>query len=146
MSKLRKRQYLVGRVVATKMKNTVSVLVTRVISHPIYKKSGAYSKTCSWWSWPWRSQGPSRRKDCSWAQFAPWGLAARNPPGNIRSILQKDARVCRVCTWTCSLSSYGTSHYVQECRWFLIPWLLSHWWTRIAWRWIWLPWLRLPLM
>ena len=38
MSKLRKRQYLVGRVVATKMKNTVSVLVTRVISHPIYKK------------------------------------------------------------------------------------------------------------
>tara|TARA_B100000073_G_C23348046_1_gene417661 strand:+ start:14 stop:280 length:267 start_codon:yes stop_codon:yes gene_type:complete len=38
MSKIRKRQNLVGRVVSTKMKNTVSVLVTRVISHPVYKK------------------------------------------------------------------------------------------------------------
>ena len=38
MSKLRKRQNLVGRVVSAKMKNTVSVLVTRVISHPVYKK------------------------------------------------------------------------------------------------------------
>ena len=38
MSRLRKRQNLVGRVVSVKMKNTVSVLVTRVISHPIYKK------------------------------------------------------------------------------------------------------------
>ena len=40
MSKIRKRQNLVGRVVSTKMKNTVSVLVTRVISHPTYKKRG----------------------------------------------------------------------------------------------------------
>ena len=38
MSRLRKRQNLVGRVVSTKMNNTVSVLVTRVISHPVYKK------------------------------------------------------------------------------------------------------------
>ena len=38
MSKRRKRQNLVGKVVSTKMTNTVSVLVTRVISHPIYKK------------------------------------------------------------------------------------------------------------
>ena len=38
MSKSRKRQSLVGRVVSTKMDDTVSVLVTRVISHPIYKK------------------------------------------------------------------------------------------------------------
>ena len=38
MSKIRKRQNLVGRVVSTKMKNTVSVLVKRVISHPVYKK------------------------------------------------------------------------------------------------------------
>ena len=38
MSKLRKRQNLVGRVVSKKMKDTVSVLVTRVIQHPVYKK------------------------------------------------------------------------------------------------------------
>tara|TARA_Y100000590_G_scaffold337717_1_gene384762 strand:- start:1513 stop:1779 length:267 start_codon:yes stop_codon:yes gene_type:complete len=38
MSKLKNRQNLVGRVVSTKMKDTVSVLVTRVIPHPIYKK------------------------------------------------------------------------------------------------------------
>ena len=38
MSRLRKRQNLVGRVVSTKMKDTVSVLVTRVIAHPVYKK------------------------------------------------------------------------------------------------------------
>ena len=38
MSKLRKRQNLIGKVVSTKMNDTVSVLVTRVISHPIYKK------------------------------------------------------------------------------------------------------------
>ena len=38
MSKSRKRQNLVGRVVSAKMTNTVSVLVTRVISHPVYKK------------------------------------------------------------------------------------------------------------
>ena len=38
MSKLRKRQNLIGKVVSTKMNDTVSVLVTRVISHPVYKK------------------------------------------------------------------------------------------------------------
>ena len=38
MSKSRKRQFLVGKVVSAKMKDTVSVLVTRVISHPVYKK------------------------------------------------------------------------------------------------------------
>ena len=38
MSKSRNRQNLVGRVVSTKMKDTVSVLVTRVMPHPIYKK------------------------------------------------------------------------------------------------------------
>ena len=38
MAKSRKRQNLVGRVVSTKMKDTVSVLVTRVMPHPIYKK------------------------------------------------------------------------------------------------------------
>ena len=38
MSKSRKRQNLVGTVVSAKMEGTVSVLVTRVISHPVYKK------------------------------------------------------------------------------------------------------------
>ena len=38
MGRIRKRQNLVGRVVSTKMEDTVSVQVTRVISHPIYKK------------------------------------------------------------------------------------------------------------
>ena len=38
MSKSRKRQFLVGKVVSAKMKDTVRVLVTRVISHPVYKK------------------------------------------------------------------------------------------------------------
>ena len=38
MSNTRKRQSLVGRVVSTKMNNTVNVLVTRVIPHPVYKK------------------------------------------------------------------------------------------------------------
>ena len=38
MSNLRKRQSLVGKVISTKMKDTASVLVTRVISHPVYKK------------------------------------------------------------------------------------------------------------
>ena len=37
-SRTRKRQSLVGMVVSAKMTNTVSVLVTRVISHPVYKK------------------------------------------------------------------------------------------------------------
>ena len=34
----RNRQSLVGKVVSAKMNDTVSVLVTRVISHKIYKK------------------------------------------------------------------------------------------------------------
>tara|TARA_B100000287_G_scaffold240178_1_gene225770 strand:+ start:98 stop:364 length:267 start_codon:yes stop_codon:yes gene_type:complete len=38
MSKTRNRQNLVGKVVSTKMKDTVSLLVTRVIPHPTYKK------------------------------------------------------------------------------------------------------------
>jgi len=38
MSKNIKRQTLVGKVVSSKMDSTVSVLVTRVISHPVYKK------------------------------------------------------------------------------------------------------------
>ena len=38
MTKKNKRQNLVGKVVSTKMDSTASVLVTRVISHPVYKK------------------------------------------------------------------------------------------------------------
>ena len=38
MSKNKKRQKLVGKVVSTKMDDTVNVLVTRVVSHPVYKK------------------------------------------------------------------------------------------------------------
>ena len=38
MSKDKKRQNLIGKVVSTKMDSTVSVLVTRVVSHPVYKK------------------------------------------------------------------------------------------------------------
>ena len=38
MSRNNKRQNLVGKVVSTKMDNTVNVLVTRVVSHPVYKK------------------------------------------------------------------------------------------------------------
>ncbi len=38
MSENKKRQNLIGKVVSTKMDNTASVLVTRVVSHPIYKK------------------------------------------------------------------------------------------------------------
>ena len=38
MSRNIRRQKLVGRVVSTKMDSTVSVLVTRVKSHPVYKK------------------------------------------------------------------------------------------------------------
>lgn len=38
MSKDNKRQNLIGKVVSTKMDSTVSVLVTRVVSHPVYKK------------------------------------------------------------------------------------------------------------
>ena len=38
MSKNNMRQNLIGKVVSTKMDSTVSVLVTRVVSHPVYKK------------------------------------------------------------------------------------------------------------
>ena len=38
MSKYNNRQNLIGKVVSTKMDSTVSVLVTRVVSHPVYKK------------------------------------------------------------------------------------------------------------
>ena len=38
MSNYTKRQNLIGKVVSTKMDSTVSVLVTRVVSHPVYKK------------------------------------------------------------------------------------------------------------
>jgi len=38
MSRNIRRQNLVGKVVSTKMDSTVSVLVTRVTSHPVYKK------------------------------------------------------------------------------------------------------------
>jgi len=38
MSRNIKRQKLIGKVVSTKMDSTVSVLVTRVSSHPVYKK------------------------------------------------------------------------------------------------------------
>ena len=38
MSKKVKRQTVVGKVVSSKMDKTVIVLVTRLISHPIYKK------------------------------------------------------------------------------------------------------------
>jgi len=38
MFKNKKRQNLVGKVVSTKMDKTVCVLVTRVVSHPVYKK------------------------------------------------------------------------------------------------------------
>ena len=34
----RKRQYLVGEVISTKMDSTVNVMVTRQIPHPIYQK------------------------------------------------------------------------------------------------------------
>ena len=32
------KQSLIGRVVSTKMENTVSVEVTRLVAHPVYKK------------------------------------------------------------------------------------------------------------
>ena len=38
MSDRKNKQSLIGKVVSTKMQNTVSVEVTRVIAHPIYKK------------------------------------------------------------------------------------------------------------
>ncbi len=38
MSDMKNKQSLIGKVVSTKMKNTVCVEVARVIAHPIYKK------------------------------------------------------------------------------------------------------------
>ena len=38
MTKIRKRQSLVGEVVSTKMDKTVTVKVVRKIKHPLYKK------------------------------------------------------------------------------------------------------------
>jgi len=38
MSNRKNKQSLIGKVVSTKMKNTVSVEVTRGIAHPVYKK------------------------------------------------------------------------------------------------------------
>ena len=38
MSDRKNKQNLIGKVVSTKMENTVSVEVARVIPHPIYKK------------------------------------------------------------------------------------------------------------
>ena len=38
MSNRKNKQSLIGKVVSTKMQNTVSVEVARVIAHPIYKK------------------------------------------------------------------------------------------------------------
>ena len=38
MTKLRKRQSLVGEVVSTKMDKTVTVKVVRKVKHPMYKK------------------------------------------------------------------------------------------------------------
>ena len=38
MANRKNKQNLIGKVVSTKMENTVSVEVARVIAHPIYKK------------------------------------------------------------------------------------------------------------
>ena len=38
MSKILNRQFLVGKVLSSKMSKTVTVQVTRVIPHPVYKK------------------------------------------------------------------------------------------------------------
>ena len=38
MTKIRKRQLLVGEVVSTKMDKTVTVKVVRKVKHPMYKK------------------------------------------------------------------------------------------------------------
>ncbi len=35
---------MIGRVVSTKLKNTVTVLVSRVVKHPLYKKTYVQSK------------------------------------------------------------------------------------------------------
>ena len=38
MTEIKNKQSLIGKVVSTKMKNTVSVEVTRLVAHPVYKK------------------------------------------------------------------------------------------------------------
>tara|TARA_Y100000591_G_scaffold203889_1_gene176550 strand:- start:28 stop:294 length:267 start_codon:yes stop_codon:yes gene_type:complete len=38
MSERKNKQSLIGKVVSSKMQNTVSVEVARVIAHPVYKK------------------------------------------------------------------------------------------------------------
>ena len=38
MTDIKNKQSLIGKVVSTKMENTVSVEVTRLVAHPIYKK------------------------------------------------------------------------------------------------------------
>ena len=38
MSDIKNKQSLIGKVISTKMDNTVNVEVTRVIAHPTYKK------------------------------------------------------------------------------------------------------------
>ena len=38
MAESKNKQSLIGKVVSTKMENTVSVEVTRLIAHPVYKK------------------------------------------------------------------------------------------------------------
>ena len=38
MSNRKNKQTLIGKVISAKMQNTVSVEVTRVIAHPVYKK------------------------------------------------------------------------------------------------------------
>ena len=38
MSDRKNKQSLIGKVVSSKMQNTVSVEVTRMIAHPVYKK------------------------------------------------------------------------------------------------------------
>ena len=38
MTAIKNKQSLIGKVVSTKMENTVSVEVTRLVAHPVYKK------------------------------------------------------------------------------------------------------------
>ena len=38
MTEIKNKQSLIGKVVSTKMENTVSVEVTRLVTHPVYKK------------------------------------------------------------------------------------------------------------
>ena len=38
MTEIKNKQSLIGKVVSTKMENTVAVEVTRLVAHPVYKK------------------------------------------------------------------------------------------------------------